>query len=298
MRKDEGWRRELGRALTREARARTGEVQIASSTDVGSGWRIGVTGPPGAGKSCCVAALARERLQRGRSVGVLAIDPTSPISGGSLLGDRLRMDPVVDDDRFYVRSMPSGHSHDGLCRNIVGLLDVLERAGFDDIVLETVGIGQTSYHARALVDTFVLAVTPGSGDIIQAMKAGIMELADIYIVNKADLPGAQKTAAELSSVLQWRAEVEGWRPSVIMTSIQDRRGFGELHDAIEAHRVNRQNASRQERVRLARCRYQIRALLGECLDEIIEARPAHGTQDVRAECRAIVADLLGQISAI
>src|ERR1700681_3803313 len=98
---DEGWRRDLGRALTREARARTGEVQIASPIVGGAGWRIGVTGPPGAGKSCCVAALARERLQRGRSVGVLAIDPTSPISGGSLLGDRLRMDPVVDDDRFY-----------------------------------------------------------------------------------------------------------------------------------------------------------------------------------------------------
>lgn len=267
------WRRKLARELTRRARASVEEI-LANPPNVGSvAWRIGITGPPGAGKSSILAATARRRLSRGRSIGVLAIDPTSPINGGSLLGDRVRMDDIADEDHIYIRSLPSGSSHDGLCHNITGLLDTFDCTGFDDVMLETVGIGQTSYHAHCLVDTFILTLVPGSGDIIQAMKAGIMELADIYVINKADVAGSEKVAAELRSLVTWRTQDDGWIPPIIMTSAHQNAGFEALDDAIEAHRaMHCGRSSTSEGTAASRHAYQLRAILEQRLDEILEGR--------------------------
>jgi LAO/AO transport system kinase len=281
-----GWRRALARALSRQARATVAEILSDPPAVQGDGWRIAITGPPGVGKSSVVSSLAVERLRLGRTVGVLAIDPSSPISGGSLLGDRVRMDDIADEDRVYIRSLPSGASHDGLCHNILGLLGTLDQAGFDDVVLETVGIGQTSYQARLLVDTFALVLIPGSGDIIQAMKAGIMELADIYVVNKADIAGADKVVAELRSLVEWRKSLDGWSPPIVMTSTRGNRGFRELSDAIEAHRATRspRKPAVQRRV------YQVRALIEQRVNET-SADVAPPSDDLAAAYRSIVSRL-------
>jgi len=202
-------------------------------------------------------------------VAVLAIDPSSPISQGSLLGDRIRMESVAENTRLYVRSVPSGPCRDGLCRNIVGLLDTIERAGFDDVLLETVGVGQINYDAHRLVDTFVLLLIPGSGDTIQAMKAGILEMADIYVINRADVPGAERIAAELRSVVQWRSGRNSTQPPVIMTSMKDGRGMDDLSEALDAHYSSVRLANDHASVPIKRRQYQLRALLTQRLDEII-----------------------------
>jgi LAO/AO transport system kinase len=235
----------------------------------GAAQRIGITGPPGAGKSSLITSLAQRRLHRNRSVGVIAVDPTSPISAGSLLGDRIRMDAITDDDRLFIRSVPSGSCHDGLCHNIVGLLGTMEVFGFDDIILETVGVGQVSYEARKHVDTLVLVLVPESGDTVQAMKAGILEMADIYVVNKADRPAADRMAAGLRSVLQRRA-ASGWQPPIILASAHAGRGVMEIDEAIDAHRSATLTMEWKLSLEVERSRYHIRALLEQRFDELLE----------------------------
>jgi LAO/AO transport system kinase len=273
------WRRLLGQALTRQAHASV-EAILANPPYTGlSGHRLGVTGHPGSGKSSLIAGFAAHRLRREHNVAVLAVDPTSPISAGSLLGDRIRMDAICDDDRLYIRSVPSGRCEDGLCQNIVGLLDTLDSAGFDDIILETVGTGQTNYSARVLVDVFMLTLVPDAGDMVQMMKAGIMELADIYIVNKADLPGAAKIAAEVRALLGSRPRAAGSTPRIVMTSSRDNRGFGELDAAVEECLEAHPRQTRDEQLRKRRV-FQMKALIEQRLNDVLELAVAGAEGEV------------------
>ena len=171
----------------------------------------------------------------GNSVGVLAIDPSSPISHGSILGDRIRMESVIDNERFYLRSIPDTIDNNGLCHNIVNLLDVFEQYSFDDVVLETVGTGQSEHHIRYLVDTVVLVLHPQSGDIIQAMKAGIMEAADIFVINKTDLGGAEVLERDIKGVLELTTDETSWRPKIIKISCKDNTGVQELNECVDSH---------------------------------------------------------------
>ena len=264
-------RRALGRELTRIGRASVRDT-LAGFADSGAApaSRIGVTGPPGAGKSTLIARLAEHRLARVPRIGVLAIDPTSPVSQGSILGDRVRMDGVAQNPGLYIRSMPSRYAHDGLSDNVADLMNAMEAFGFDDLIVETVGVGQADYAIRTLVDTVVLVVVPESGDAIQAMKAGILEMADIYVINKADLPGADRAAAEIRSVLGFhRYEASDWRPPVIKTSSRD-DDLDALDAAIEAHLAwTRETADLRQRQR-ARNRYHVQSLINRRLGELMD----------------------------
>jgi len=230
-------RRQLGRELTAAGRA---DVAAMLRADVTSGesaaFRIGITGPPGAGKSTVVSRLAERFDAQARRVGVLAVDPTSPVSGGSILGDRIRMDEVSPGSDVYIRSVPSRSAQDGLTCNVAEMLNIMDRHEFDDVFIETVGVGQTDHAVQALVDTVVLVLVPESGDTIQAMKAGILELADVYVVNKADRPHASRMHAAIEGVLALsQRSGSGWQPPVLMTSASSNDLAG-LEQAIADHR--------------------------------------------------------------
>ena len=217
-------RRALGLALSRAANASVDDIlAIARNTAAPGAPRIGLTGPPGAGKSSLGGRLALLRAQR-RRVGMLAIDPSSPRSGGAILGDRIRIDELEGAGDLFVRSLASRSAADGLADNLPELLHVMEAAGFDEVLVETVGVGQAEHAARSLVDTLVLVLNPGTGDSIQAMKAGILELADLLVVTKADTPPAGPAVQSLRSVAPlWRTA-----PPIHPVSAVSGEGIGEL----------------------------------------------------------------------
>jgi LAO/AO transport system kinase len=232
--------------------------------------RIGFSGPPGAGKSSLIAAWAALRLAKDRRVGVVAVDPSSPFSQGCLLGDRIRMDGVTDHPGFYLRSVASRGSHDGLCPNATNLLDELERVRFDDVVIETVGVGQSDYTVRFIVDTFVTVLSPEGGDVVQAMKAGILEVADILIINKADLPAAKRMARDVAGVVELRANPV-WRVPVIEVSPARGTGLEALDAAVDSHGGyldSLPNASERSQIRQRhRLQQAIEATLGKVLGD-------------------------------
>lgn len=235
-------RRSMARALSRAADASVAEVLASARGSMGVCRWIGVTGPPGAGKSSLIAALARHRLGRDGNIAILAVDPTSPVSGGAILGDRIRMEDLAHNPRVYIRSLASRTSHDGLADNLPDILEIVENAGFAEAILETVGVGQVEYAVRHVVDTTLLVLMPGAGDQIQAMKSGILETADIFVVNKADQPGARQLAVELASVLKLKASDgqgtgDGWLPPIVSTSVQDPASVAALAEAIDRHQA-------------------------------------------------------------
>ncbi len=262
-------RRALGRALSEAARAGVDEALLRTAGAAAP--RIGITGAPGVSKSSLIGRLARHRLERNAPLAVIAIDPTSPHSAGSLLRDRVRMEQVADDPRLYIRSLPSGASHDGLGDNLPEVLAALDGFPFAEVIVETVGVGQTEYGVRALVDVEVLVLMPGLGDSIQAMKAGILETADIIVINKADLPGAERTAAELRSVFGSRAGVAA--PPLVMVRKDDEAGIVHLSEALDARLARSREQMEQQARRRRLNRYRVRSLLARRLAQTLAALP-------------------------
>lgn len=290
------WRGPLARTLSQRARMSPREAMATEITFSGPARRVGISGPPGAGKSSLIARLALHWLEQGERVAVLAIDPTSPLTGGALLGDRIRMDEAAANPNIYIRSLSSGDSGDGLCANICMLLDAVDHAGFNRVVLETVGVGQVSHDLRMLVETFALVLVPESGDTIQAMKAGILEVADIYVVNKADLPSADNLATELRSIAEWRSKGGKLVPPVLLASAAQGRGVADLAAAIDAHRDKTFDSERATQLIAGRRDYHIRSVLTRHLEQVIDARQAEMRHAALGHDFRLVLDELAKIA--
>jgi len=198
---------------------------------------VGITGVPGCGKSTLVSQLARTLRTDGRRVGIVAIDPSSPFSGGAILGDRIRMSDLVQDPGIFIRSMATRGALGGLAKASLDAVDVLDAAGFDIILIETVGVGQDEVDIVQAAHTTVVVSAPGLGDDIQAIKAGVLEIADIHVVSKSDRSDANRTVSELKTMLMMNmpSGEAPWYTPVVATSAEQETGFGELRDAIDGH---------------------------------------------------------------
>lgn len=223
---------------------------------------VGITGAPGAGKSTLVGRLVLHLRRSGRRVGVLAVDPSSPFSGGALLGDRVRMMVPVDDPGLFVRSVASRGQQGGLALAIFRMVRVLDAAGMDVILVETVGAGQNDIGVLGVADTVVLVFNPSAGDEIQALKAGIVEIGDVMVVNKADLPGADEAYRALTSALRLAPEAgRGWEVPVLMVSSVRDTGFEGLVDALDRHRRYLEGGPAGEQRRRLQAEWELRAAL-------------------------------------
>ena len=269
-------RRALGRELTKLSNATAAELLLRPLTlePTSRARRIGITGAPGAGKSTLTGQLAMLRLRSsqlgGQRLGVLAVDPSSPKTGGAILGDRIRMDELAGSAELYIRSVGSRTATDGLSDNLPEMLDVFDTHGFDEILLETVGVGQAEYAARRQVDTLVLVLLPDSGDAVQAMKAGIMEMADIFVVNKADLPGAQRMVADIQRIAALsKYAADDWRPPVVLTSVQQEPSIRQLSDVIDQHQQWLRQSHQGTSLVDERARYRIRRIIERRLSEAV-----------------------------
>ena len=235
----EGRRRAIGRAITMaeslgpEGRA----VMRALHPLAGRAMRVGITGSPGAGKSTLSAALVRLLRGRGMTVAIVSVDPTSPFTHGAVLGDRIRLVDHFLDDGVFIRSMASRGHLGGLSEATGDAVTILDSAGYDVVIVETVGAGQNEVEVQALTDTVVLVLMPGSGDAIQAIKAGVMEIPDVIVINKCDRPGADVLAGEVESALTL-VPPDGWVPPVILTQALDGQGVADAWDAVERHRAD------------------------------------------------------------
>lgn len=242
----------------------------------GQAFVIGVTGPPGAGKSTLVAAMVKELRTRGRRVGVIAVDPSSPYSGGALLGDRVRMDRVAMDEDVFIRSMSSRGSLGGLSRKTVDAIIVLEAAGFDPILVETVGVGQSEVEIASTADTTLVVLSPEAGDGIQAMKAGLMEIADLFCVNKSDREGADRLVREIQNAgtLSSNHGPETWFPTVFKAEARRGLGVGELIDGVWVHREHLEAHGALHGKRAASARRRLASIASELLIQFLEKQ--HG----------------------
>ena len=263
-----GDRRALARLfslLERDAESLAATV-TAIHPHTGNAYCIGVTGPPGAGKSTIVDRLVQILRNDGSKVGVLAVDPTSPLTGGAILGDRIRMRRHYLDQGVFIRSLATRGVHGGLSRIASASVKLLDAFGKDVIIVETVGVGQTELDIMKVADTVVVALVPEAGDGVQAMKAGLVEIADVFAVNKADRAGADRLATAVEATLGLDGEESWWSPPVLLTQAHRGEGIQALYDAILEHRGAMEKTSHLERRRRERQRHEFARTLREALD--------------------------------
>lgn len=291
-----GDRSALGRLLTLVERGDAPDV-----TDDAAAFTVGITGAPGAGKSTLTAALIGHLRASGSRVAVLAIDPTSPFSGGAILGDRVRMQHHSTDDGVYIRSMATRGHLGGLSLAAPAALRVLSAAGYPVVLVETVGVGQVEVEVAAKADTTVVVVNPGWGDEVQAAKAGLLEIADVFVVNKADRPGAADTRSDLERMLMLGVgDDSGWLPPVVTTVATRGDGVAELWSAVEAHHARARESGELDRRRHQRRVDEFRRAVHDAVEQqarehagsdawqALENQVVAGTLDPRAAARQLL----------
>jgi LAO/AO transport system kinase len=257
--------RALARALTLvESGHPWGQALLKRLRGQGQAKVVGITGSPGAGKSTLTDRLILEARKRGERVGVLAVDPSSPFTGGAILGDRIRMMRHHQDPGVFIRSMASRGALGGLAGATVAALSLLEAFGFQRIFVETVGVGQSEVDIARVADTTLLVLTPAAGDAVQAFKAGVMEIADIFAVNKFDLPGGERLIQELKSALELSPpRPGGWRPPIYPTVAATGEGVEALFEGLEAHHRHLKEHGLFEAHRLERTRFEVESVIQE-----------------------------------
>lgn len=273
------------------------EVMAALAPLAGHAYVVGLTGSPGVGKSTSTSALVTAYRKAGKRVGVLAVDPSSPFSGGALLGDRVRMSDHASDPGVYIRSMATRGHLGGLARSAPQAVRVLDAAGCDVVLVETVGVGQSEVEIASQADTSVVMLAPGMGDGIQAAKAGILEIGDVYVVNKADRDGADATARELNHMLGL-GESRGpddWRPPIVKTVAARGEGVDELVEALEKHRAWMEEHGVLAARRTARAAREVETIAVTALRERIA--DLHGDRRLEALAARIVAGRLDPYGA-
>ncbi len=265
-----------------------GELLNGIYPHTGNAYRVGLTSPPGAGKSTLAAEITRILRQSGHSVAIVAVDPTSPFTSGALLGDRVRMADLDNDEGVFIRSMATRGMGGGLSANTADVADIFDAAGFDYIFIESTGVGQTELDVRHLVDTTVVVLVPEAGDQVQAAKAGLMEIADIFVMNKCDRPGSSTAMQSIQSALSFRNHgSEHWQTGIIETVASESRGTAELVDEIMRHKSCLQSTGRHSELLNRRAEYTLQRSIRNAVDKLVWS----------AENEQCLADALPQILA-
>lgn len=293
-----GDKRAIARVLSIVENDAPGAADILRETypQAGRALVLGITGPPGGGKSTLVSRLVAAYRERAPRVAVVAVDPSSPFSGGAILGDRIRMQDRFLDEGVFIRSMASRGNMGGLARTTARVVGVLDALGTDVVVVETVGVGQEEVEVVRVVDTVALVTVPGLGDDIQAIKAGVLEIADVLVVNKADRPGADETARDLAQMLTLGQLRTSWKPPIVRTVAARGDGVDELIGAVDRHREWARESGERERRRADAARVEVEALLREALVRRLEQRV--GSERVRAAVARVASRALDPYAAV